>query len=237
MFAPGVGTPVPGGLSYREAHLTLELVAESELLDSLELVEVNPILDRAERDRRPRRRAGRERSRRADPLSRTWGLEQRRASDPGWRTTAHDLDWSRRSEDCSWRAAGVGSASRRGHDDDRAASREGRESGLEAAEGLLPHGRSSHTTRPRAQTRSVADAVAQEPARREGLVRLEGARAEALRAEEPDHGAPDAAATCSRTRTRSCREAGSPSSGSSRVFANGVHGVVNVRASVPCGRA
>jgi arginase len=46
MFAPGVGTPVPGGLSYREAHLTLELVAESGLLDSLELVEVNPILDR-----------------------------------------------------------------------------------------------------------------------------------------------------------------------------------------------
>ena len=47
MFAPGVGTPVPGGLSYREAHLTLELVAESERLDSLELVEVNPILDRS----------------------------------------------------------------------------------------------------------------------------------------------------------------------------------------------
>jgi arginase len=46
MFAPGVGTPVPGGLSYREAHLTLELVAESGQLDSLELVEVNPILDR-----------------------------------------------------------------------------------------------------------------------------------------------------------------------------------------------
>jgi arginase len=46
MFAPGVGTPVPGGLSYREAHLTLELVAESGRLDSLELVEVNPILDR-----------------------------------------------------------------------------------------------------------------------------------------------------------------------------------------------
>ncbi len=47
MFAPGVGTPVPGGLSYREAHLALELVAESDSLDSLELVEVNPILDRA----------------------------------------------------------------------------------------------------------------------------------------------------------------------------------------------
>jgi arginase len=45
-FAPGVGTPVRGGLSYREAHLALELVAESARLDSLELVEVNPILDR-----------------------------------------------------------------------------------------------------------------------------------------------------------------------------------------------
>jgi len=46
MFAPGVGTPVAGGLSYREAHLALELVSESGLLDSLDLVEVNPILDR-----------------------------------------------------------------------------------------------------------------------------------------------------------------------------------------------
>jgi arginase len=44
--APGVGTPVRGGLSYREAHLAMELVAESGLLDSLEVVEVNPILDR-----------------------------------------------------------------------------------------------------------------------------------------------------------------------------------------------
>jgi arginase len=44
--APGVGTPVRGGLSYREAHLAMELVAESEVLDSLEIVEVNPILDR-----------------------------------------------------------------------------------------------------------------------------------------------------------------------------------------------
>jgi arginase len=44
--APGVGTPVRGGLSYREAHLAMELIAESELLDSLEIVEVNPILDR-----------------------------------------------------------------------------------------------------------------------------------------------------------------------------------------------
>jgi arginase len=44
-FAPGVGSPVRGGLSYREAHLMMELVAESGLLNSLELVEVNPILD------------------------------------------------------------------------------------------------------------------------------------------------------------------------------------------------
>jgi arginase len=46
MFAPGVGTPVRGGLSYREAHLAMELVAESGLVRSLEVVEVNPILDR-----------------------------------------------------------------------------------------------------------------------------------------------------------------------------------------------
>jgi arginase len=46
MFAPGVGTPVRGGLAYREAHLAAELVAASGLLDSLELVEVNPVLDR-----------------------------------------------------------------------------------------------------------------------------------------------------------------------------------------------
>jgi len=43
--APGVGNPVRGGLSYREAHLALELVAEAGILDSLELVEVNPIRD------------------------------------------------------------------------------------------------------------------------------------------------------------------------------------------------
>jgi len=44
--APGVGTPVRGGLSYREAHLAFELVAEADVLSSLEVVEVNPILDR-----------------------------------------------------------------------------------------------------------------------------------------------------------------------------------------------
>jgi arginase len=44
--APGVGTPVRGGLSYREAHLAMELIAESGLATSLDVVEVNPILDR-----------------------------------------------------------------------------------------------------------------------------------------------------------------------------------------------
>jgi arginase len=44
--APGVGTPVRGGLNYREAHLALELVAESGVASSLDVVEVNPILDR-----------------------------------------------------------------------------------------------------------------------------------------------------------------------------------------------
>ena len=44
--APGVGTPVRGGLSYREAHLTMELIAESGLATSFDVVEVNPILDR-----------------------------------------------------------------------------------------------------------------------------------------------------------------------------------------------
>ena len=45
--APGVGTPVRGGLAYREAHLALELVAEAGVLSSLDVVEVNPVLDRA----------------------------------------------------------------------------------------------------------------------------------------------------------------------------------------------
>jgi arginase len=44
--APGVGTPVRGGLSYREAHLAMELVAEWGGFASFEVVEVNPILDR-----------------------------------------------------------------------------------------------------------------------------------------------------------------------------------------------
>lgn len=44
-FAPGVGTPAPGGLSYREAHLAMEMLADTGKVLSAELVEVNPILD------------------------------------------------------------------------------------------------------------------------------------------------------------------------------------------------
>jgi arginase len=45
--APGTGTPKPGGLTYREAHLALEIIAETERLTSMEMVEVNPALDDA----------------------------------------------------------------------------------------------------------------------------------------------------------------------------------------------
>ncbi len=44
-IAPGVGTPVRGGLTYREAHLVMELVNEAGIITSLDVVEVNPILD------------------------------------------------------------------------------------------------------------------------------------------------------------------------------------------------
>jgi arginase len=44
--APGVGTPVRGGLSYREAHLAMEMIADTHHLISMDVVEVNPILDR-----------------------------------------------------------------------------------------------------------------------------------------------------------------------------------------------
>ncbi len=43
--APGVGTPVPGGITYREAHLLMELLADSQKITSMDLVEINPILD------------------------------------------------------------------------------------------------------------------------------------------------------------------------------------------------
>jgi arginase len=43
--APGVGTPVPGGVTYREAHLAMEMIADSEAMVSLEVVEINPVID------------------------------------------------------------------------------------------------------------------------------------------------------------------------------------------------
>jgi arginase len=44
-FAPGVGTPVMGGITYRESHLAMEMVYDSGRLLSLDVVEVNPVLD------------------------------------------------------------------------------------------------------------------------------------------------------------------------------------------------
>jgi len=45
LYTPGVGTPVPGGISYRESHLAMEMLHSSGLITSAEFVEVNPILD------------------------------------------------------------------------------------------------------------------------------------------------------------------------------------------------
>jgi len=43
--APGVGTPVRGGVTYREAHLAMEMIADSEAMVSMEIVEINPVID------------------------------------------------------------------------------------------------------------------------------------------------------------------------------------------------
>lgn len=45
LYTPGVGTPVPGGINYRESHLAMEMLADTQLITSAEFVEVNPILD------------------------------------------------------------------------------------------------------------------------------------------------------------------------------------------------
>jgi len=47
--APGVGTPVRGGITYREAHTAMETICDSGRMTSLEMVEVNPVLDEANR--------------------------------------------------------------------------------------------------------------------------------------------------------------------------------------------
>ncbi len=48
-FAPGVGTPVPGGATYREAHLAMEMAGDSGRMVSMEVGEVNPVLDQMNR--------------------------------------------------------------------------------------------------------------------------------------------------------------------------------------------
>ena len=45
LYTPGVGTPVPGGITYRESHLAMEMLYEAGFITSAEFVEVNPILD------------------------------------------------------------------------------------------------------------------------------------------------------------------------------------------------
>jgi len=48
-YAPGVGTPVRGGATYREAHLAMELICDSGVMTSMEVVEVNPVIDEVNR--------------------------------------------------------------------------------------------------------------------------------------------------------------------------------------------
>jgi arginase len=47
--APGVGTPVQGGITYREAHLAMEMLGDTGRVTSMEVVEVNPVIDDANR--------------------------------------------------------------------------------------------------------------------------------------------------------------------------------------------
>jgi arginase len=47
--APGVGTPVRGGVTYREAHLAMEMICDCSQMASMEIVEVNPVLDEVNR--------------------------------------------------------------------------------------------------------------------------------------------------------------------------------------------
>jgi arginase len=49
IYTPGVGTPVPGGISYRESHLAMEMLHDANIITSAEFVEVNPILDEKNR--------------------------------------------------------------------------------------------------------------------------------------------------------------------------------------------
>ena len=55
-YAPGVGTPVRGGATYREAHLAMEMICDSGRMLSMEVVEVNPVIDEVQSHRRTGRR-------------------------------------------------------------------------------------------------------------------------------------------------------------------------------------
>ena len=56
--APGVGTPVRGGLTYREAHLAMEVICDCGKMRAMEMVEVNPVIDESQPHRGAGRRTG-----------------------------------------------------------------------------------------------------------------------------------------------------------------------------------
>ena len=82
--APGVGTPVKGGLSYREAHVVMEMIAESRQMTSLDLVEVNPALDVTQHDRGVRHRTRAVSARKEHSVNEQGGTEV----PPSWRELA-----------------------------------------------------------------------------------------------------------------------------------------------------
>ena len=59
-LAPAVGTTVPGGLTYREAHLVMEMLHDAGIVGSMDIVELNPFLDHAGKSATAARRSGRE---------------------------------------------------------------------------------------------------------------------------------------------------------------------------------
>ena len=83
--APGVGTPVRGGATYREAHLAMEMICDSARMVSMEVVEVNPVIDEVNRTADLASGTGHVRTGEADSMKRTRGgsvwRAQRRARD------------------------------------------------------------------------------------------------------------------------------------------------------------
>ena len=83
--APGVGTPVRGGATYREAHLAMEMICDSRRMISMEVVEVNPVIDETQPHRRFRRRTDHVR------IGKTNSMKIRVAVIYGGRTGEHEV--------------------------------------------------------------------------------------------------------------------------------------------------